>query len=138
MKKCYKCGKQKQLTEFYPHKGNRDGRLGQCKECSKAYSIRWRQENIEKVREHDRQRGARQSPEYLADYRKKYPNKYRATNMVNNAIRDGKLFREPCEYCGNTKTHAHHDDYAKPLNVRWLCASCHSCWHQEYGEAANP
>ena len=42
-----------------------------------------------------------------------------------------------CEICGKEKTHAHHDDYDKPLNVRWLCAEHHRQWHAKYGEALN-
>ena len=30
-----------------------------------------------------------------------------------------------------------HDDYAKPLSVRWLCGKCHTAWHQENGEGLN-
>lgn len=38
----------------------------------------------------------------------------------------GKLKREPCEVCGATEqVQKHHDDYGKPLQVRWLCFTCH-------------
>ncbi len=58
--------------------------------------------------------------------------------MVNNAIRGKKLFKEPCEVCGCTdKIHAHHDDYDKPLDVRWLCSAHHSQWHAKNGTALN-
>lgn len=132
MKKCRVCGEHKPLTEFY--KG-----LAQCKPCYTAKVKAYRNANIEKVRAYDRERGYRNSPEYLAKYREESPNKYRAHNMVNNAIRDKKLFAKPCEICGITETvHAHHDDYAEPLNVRWLCAAHHQQWHAEHGEALNP
>jgi len=41
--------------------------------------------------------------------------------------------------CGSSEyIHAHHDDYDKPLDVRWLCAAHHKQWHDENGEAKNP
>ena len=139
MKTCFKCGKTKELTEFYKHKEMKDGHLNKCKDCAKNDSIRNRGKNIEKIREYDRKRGNRQSKTYLNEYRKKFPNKYRAHNIVNNSVRDGKLFKQPCEICGEGRgIHAHHDDYLKPLNVRWLCSAHHSQWHAKNGEAKNP
>jgi hypothetical protein len=82
-------------------------------------------------------RGNRQSAEYLGAYRASFPAKYKAHNMVNNAIRDKKLLKDNCEVCGDENTHAHHDDYLKPLSVRWLCAMHHRHWHDQNGEAKN-
>ncbi len=53
-----------------------------------------------------------------------------ARTKVANAIYSGRLERECCERCGSGENiHAHHDDYTKPLDVRWLCASCHKQHH---------
>jgi len=139
MKECFKCKKVYPLSEFYKHKQMADGHLNKCKECAKTDSTLNRGDNLERVRAYDRARGSRQSKEQVKAYRDKYPNKYKAHNIVNNAVRDGKLFPLPCETCFNTHNlHAHHDDYAKPLNVRWLCAKHHSQWHRDNGEALNP
>lgn len=40
-----------------------------------------------------------------------------------------KLLSDPCEICGTTRTEAHHEDYAQPLAVRWLCKACHLRLH---------
>lgn len=137
MKKCFKCGVEKDISEFYRHKQMADGHLNKCKECTKNDALRHRLQNIDRIRAYDRGRGSRARNGYLAEYRAKHPNKYKATSMVNNAIRDGKLFSEPCEACGDADTHAHHDDYLKPLNVRWLCAAHHAQWHRDNGEGEN-
>ena len=51
----------------------------------------------------------------------------RAHNIVHRTIRSGELVRGPCELCGTTiKVDSHHEDYSKPLDVRWLCESCHA------------
>lgn len=51
------------------------------------------------------------------------------------AIALGILVRQPCEVCGERKVHAHHVDYAEPLNVRWLCKAHHVAVHRQRGEA---
>jgi len=138
MKECFKCRQLKPLIAFYKHKQMADGHLNKCKECAKTDSTSHRRSNLDKIRAYDRGRGNRQNADYITGYREKYPRKYKAHIMVGNAIRDGKLFIEPCCDCGaEDGVHAHHDDYAKPLNIRWLCAAHHSQWHRDNGEALN-
>ena len=74
---------------------------------------------------------------YVKEYRKKFPKKYAAHLLVNNRLRDGKLEKKCCEICGSEKSVAHHDDYDKPLEVRWLCPIHHKQWHSSHGEALN-
>jgi len=54
-----------------------------------------------------------------------YRQKFNARRMLQRAIKRGKVERQPCEICGEIETEAHHDDYDKPLEVRWLCAKHH-------------
>ncbi len=57
-----------------------------------------------------------------------------AHKAVEWAIERGELTKKPCEYCGTTeKIHAHHDNYARLLNVMWLCAKHHYQRHTEIG-----
>ena len=51
--------------------------------------------------------------------------------LVHNEIRRGNLIRQPCEDCDNPRTDAHHDDYDKPLKVRWLCRKHHRQIHPD-------
>lgn len=65
-----------------------------------------------------------------ATFSKNYPLKRAAHIAVGNAVRDGRLVKMPCEVCGASSAEAHHDDYDKPLDVRWLCESHHDEWHR--------
>lgn len=57
-------------------------------------------------------------------------NQTAAGNAVRRALKRGDLVRQPCEVCGTThQIDAHHDDYSKPLDVRWLCRSHHRLHH---------
>lgn len=68
-----------------------------------------------------------------------YPVKINATALVSKEIREGRLIRpDECSECESTKAiHGHHDDYAYPLVVRWLCAKCHKRWHMANGPGLN-
>jgi hypothetical protein len=136
-KECFKCKVEKPLSEFYKHPQMADGRLNKCKQCNKADVIANRLDKVDYYRAYDKDRGARQTAEYIRKYREKNPQKHKAHAAVNYAIRSKKLFHEDCEVCGREDTHAHHDDYAKPLNVRWLCPPHHFEWHKENGEGLN-
>jgi hypothetical protein len=130
-KTCFKCEIKKDLNLFYKHAQMGDGHLNKCIECTKKDVTKNRGENIDYYRDYDRVRGSRMTSESLRQYREKFPKKYSATQMVGRAIRSGKLHSQDCEICGNKiGNHAHHDDYAKPLNVRWLCPAHHQEWHK--------
>lgn len=60
-----------------------------------------------------------------AIYRARYPEKIKARNAVNSALQTGKLKRLACEVCGVERVEAHHADYTRPLDVRWLCSTHH-------------
>lgn len=51
-----------------------------------------------------------------------------ARAYANVYLRRGKLKRLPCEVCG-AWAQMHHDDYSKPLEVRWLCRRHHGHHH---------
>jgi len=134
MKECFKCNETKPLSEFYKHPQMSDGRLGKCKECTKRDVKKHRKEN-DSVREYDRRR-YHEDPKRRAYSRanakrwgEKNPVKKAAQIAVNNAVRDGRLVKSPCEQCGAKKVHGHHDDYSRPLDVRWLCPLCHHRHH---------
>lgn len=54
--------------------------------------------------------------------------KVKARRAVRQALLQGKLERRPCETCGD-RAQAHHEDYARPLDVQWLCSRHHAEAH---------
>lgn len=158
MKRCFKCGEVKPLSDFYKHKAMKDGHVNKCKSCNKLDVSKNRKEKLEYYRDYDRNRGMKphrvearklyQSGEagrkVVAEIKQRYternPIKRAAQIMVGNAVRDGRLLKpHSCESCGQSpkRIHGHHDDYAQPLVVRWLCPKCHKDWHKKNGEGAN-
>lgn len=125
-----------------------DGYLNKCKECAKKDSKIHIENNKEYIRQYEKLRS--NLPHRIkarADYQKtnngrlaylnankkwkeKNPEKYKAHTLVNNKIRSGELIKKPCRKCGNERSHAHHKDYTKPLDVIWLCNKCHKIMHK--------
>lgn len=62
--------------------------------------------------------------------------KYLAHKAVENALKKGTLVRQACECGCDRKAQAHHEDYSKPLEIRWLCVQAHKARHVEIDRAA--
>ncbi len=61
------------------------------------------------------------------------PEKARAHRLFREAVRAGAVVRKSeCEacHCRHAPIHAHHDDYSKPLEVIYLCPTCHRRRHR--------
>ncbi|MGF3022683.1 hypothetical protein ACQVP2_07625 [Methylobacterium aquaticum] len=66
------------------------------------------------------------------EWQKANPEKRAAHKAVERALRLGLLLKQPCVRCGSTDTvHAHHEDYARQLDVVWLCSTHHAERHRE-------
>lgn len=151
-KVCFKCHQEKPITDFYKHPMMGDGHLNKCKECTRADVRSNYRDKIDYYKAYDQRRAMRDDrvaarasyqktpagKEAVARARRKttkrYPRAKWATSAVSHALRDKKLIRPlVCEVCKEEKRlHAHHDDYAKPLDVRWLCTTCHRDWHRHH------
>lgn len=133
MKTCFKCRRELPRTEFYAHPEMKDGLLGKCKDCTRDDVAEHRIKNVGRIREYDRQRAAEPHRVQLrsrvcAEDRAKHPDRYRARRAVSRAVREGRLMKPfNCTRCGTAtaRIEAHHPDYAKPLDVEWVCKPCH-------------
>lgn len=148
-KRCYKCKEWKGRSLFFKHEQAFDGLNCYCKSCqalrASAYrrsekggviarkvDRQWRQRNPKKVSEYQRKYRRENLEKTVAwhrRYRKENPDKCHARARINNLICGGKIIRGDCEVCGAPNAQAHHDDYSKPLDVRWFCATHHKMYH---------
>ncbi len=53
-----------------------------------------------------------------------------AHNQLTTALRNGRTTRQSCVICGKSPSEGHHEDYARPLEVIWLCRWHHAQRHQ--------
>jgi ribosomal protein S27AE len=134
-KECFRCGVRKSIDDFYAHPQMADGHLGKCKECTKLDARSNRVNNREHYREYElaRFKTAKRKQNVIELQRRRRlsdtERKDVARQRVRHALNRGSLVRKPCELCGSATTEAHHEDYQKPLDVRWLCRRCHGFIH---------
>ena len=106
-----------------------------CRNCESRRAVRWAKKNPKAKLESNKRYlstplGSEAIRRKTRNFRHKFPQKYAAYITVQSALRNGSIFRKPCEVCGLQNTHAHHDDYSRPLDVRWLCELCHVRIHR--------
>lgn len=128
----------------------RDGHINNCKTCHNERSSKWNKENKDRINENNRKRAKTDAVKtarkkiYTSEkgravaraavkrYREKKPMVDVAHTFVRLAIKSGLMKKEPkCSLCASeNRIEAHHDNYAKPEIVRWLCKACHEEWHR--------
>lgn len=62
-----------------------------------------------------------------------HPKAVWAQQALRSAVKRGLIIQQPCERCGALHAEAHHDDYDKPMVVRWLCRLHHRAVHRKGG-----
>jgi len=130
---CRKCKHREYMWAWYQAKSPEERRAWVAKRDPDAARVadrkRYRRDREKRRKAADAYR--RSHPEVVARigqaWSKRNPEKRRAHSAVARAIRSGRLVRGCCEVCGATeRIQAHHDDYSKPLEVRWLCPAHHA------------
>ena len=124
---CLACG----LT-FEPRPWQLKKRDFRCVACNRRKWNDWRAKNSEHRAAYEQ---AHKHPRsYVGRHAKKssdprYRMRRKAMAQLAYAIKRGDIIRCPCEVCGETRSQAHHHDYSKPLEVKWLCAKHHRQLH---------
>jgi len=119
LKVCWSCSSLKTMDEFCTDKKSSDGISRSCRGCRSADNRRWYKSNRSLARD-------------MADrYKNKNPEKVAAHQELAKALRKETLFRpNVCEICNREcSVEGHHEDYLKPLDVNWLCRTCHNSVH---------
>ena len=150
-KHCRRCETDKLLGEFPNDRSRPDGKFPYCKACSRKSAQKYYEANSEDYlrrardryyadhekslarrtvyRKRNRKRLSRAQSQYERDGRCD-PEKQSARGKLQRAVRTGKITKpKNCGSCGakteKKKLAGHHEDYARPLDVQWLCPRGH-------------
>lgn len=153
--RCSHCQRQLARDLFPKHSGRKSGIGSWCLACTNESSKRYsstehgrakrrlgnrrhrdsvhgrrkhRQRNAEHYRQHRRER-----IDHILAVRKANPEKYKARRRAYMALNKGLIVKpNACPVCGfnDRRLEMHHDDYLKPLEIRWLCSRCHGLEHR--------
>ncbi len=140
VRKCCRCGQAKPLVDFRRDSRDPLGRQRRCRECASAYERLYRQTEHGRKACGRAQKKYRRRPEIRAKfqfdglmYAKLHRKANSASTRVSYAVAAGKLIRPPtCSKCGKScVADGHHENYARPLSVTWLCRACHRFLHEK-------
>lgn len=120
MTKCARCGKRKKYVHIHAQRTAKDGELKSyfwCRDCNTERQREFR--NTENGRESTRKAVAKSIA--------KHWHKQKARIALNRQVKLGNIIRpKQCPVCKKyKKVEGHHDDYSKPLEVKWVCRQCH-------------
>lgn len=151
MKTCRVCKKLLDVETFYKDTSKKDGRRKECKVCTKSRMDLYNLQNRAQVNAAQRKRNSFNTEEikkrrnlqikadpirfkaYMTKYRKANVLKERARRYFMKQLLKGKITKGPCEVSNERcygRIEGHHADYAKRLDVMWLCKAHHSAWHR--------
>lgn len=121
MWRCTKCKIEKELNNknFVKDKRIKRGFKSYCKNCLHT------QQSIYRKTKNYRTAHAKAKRKYCED---------KLRRRSYNIIRRLKLEKDPCIFCGDKKSEAHHEDYNKPKEVIWVCKRCHNIIHNMGGD----
>ena len=131
---CRLCKGEKTSEHFFKDKYRpyRDFLDTACKNCRRLEYRERRLRNKETYLKKDKKYYENHKEEIAkkrVEWYSKNKHKASAHEKVKRAVYSGTLIKLPCGVCGNVKAQAHHEDYNKPLDVMWLCATHHRRQH---------
>lgn len=116
---CHGCDVEFVTSSYEIKRGNGKFCSRQCQRAHQARCNAAAMKGTLSQTEMNRRSRANTPPEVIA-----------AHHAVEHEIKMGRMVRGRCEVCGADRVDGHHDDYAKPLEVRWLCRGHHLQLHR--------
>jgi hypothetical protein len=140
-KRCSRCLATKLAADFGIDRQAPNGLKSHCKECLRASGRAYHVAHLEarRIYKHglwidpdSRQRMISLTARWRAERRQEI----RCRAILGRAVLAGIVARPSgCSRCGvcrpDIKIHGHHNDYANPLAVVWLCSWCHAKRHRK-------
>ena len=138
---CNYCKQAKESSNFFRYQPRR------CKDCRRAYY-----RNLPSTREYRKKMREKQKKYYAKWYKKngrelsasnyllikrwkkEHQNEIKTHILLREAVRKGEIIKpKNCFVCKKRKfLNGHHPNYNKPLEVLWLCHSCHRTIHLQH------
>ncbi len=115
MKTCFKCNKEKPLSDYYKHKKMGDGHLGKCKDCTKRYTrereeaLRLDDDWVEKEKERSREKYHRLG--YKERHKPTPEIQYANTKKYREMYPEKELAKKRSQRIRKEKDHRHHWSY---------------------------
>lgn len=126
MKTCYICKEKKPESEMHvSHKSY-------CKKCRKEHARKWHIKNRDRILSQKREYYQKnKDKETERNRRRRNTVATLASRKLERYVYKGKIIKpNKCSVCGRIcNPHGHHDDYSKPLDVKWVCSFCHADIH---------
>lgn len=132
--KCTKCLIEKHFYEFHKSSNNKSGLCTWCKSCEYKRKKEWKDKNPNKLKKQLKRHREKHKKSILEKNLKRErtkPEEKKAQRLVFKALKNCDLIRpKQCTKCNKIcSPEGHHFDYSKPLDVMWLCKSCHTLEH---------
>lgn len=136
---CRNCQRQHHIENVDRERAHAKAWVDRNRERHYEHTRAWAKRNPKKVSEFNRKFRELRPEVAVANnkrYKERYPEKIEARRITKAALLRGELAKpDHCERCLEPKEprqlDGHHEDYSKPLEVRWVCRQCHTDIHTE-------
>lgn len=122
MKKCIKCGIEKELSEFHNHPRMADGTLNKCKVCVRSYVKGYNTEKLLDPDFHELEKERQREKYYRLGYKEKHKpsteNKKKVIRRYNDKYPEKKLCKQMVDRLKKNKGyHLHHWCYKEEFGL---------------------